>query len=125
MAETKSRQKNVSTNRLVLLVTIVNRRKAEFYADLLQQMNANLQFSALGEGTADEKMQSMLGLSDTEKAVLFSVIREEKSEAALELLNSKFYSIKDGKGIAFTVPFSSVIGAQVFNFLCDNRQTFK
>ena len=123
MAETK--QKNVSTNRLVLLVTIVNRRKAEFYADLLQQMNANLQFSALGEGTADEKMQSMLGLSDTEKAVLFSVIREEKASAALQLLNDKFYSIKDGKGIAFTVPFSSVIGAQEFNFLCDNRQTFK
>ncbi len=117
--------KNVSTNRLMLLITIVNRRKAEFFVDLIQHMNANLQFVTLGEGTADAKMLSYMGLNDSEKAVIFSVIKEAEQDKILRTIGDKFNSIKDGKGIAYTVPFSSVIGAQIFNFLSDNKQTFK
>lgn len=121
----KAKEKNVSTNRLMLLVTIVNRRKAEFYTDLLQHMGANLQFMAMGEGTADAKMLNLLGLSDSDKAVIFSVIKESSQKEVLRTLKDKFESIRDGKGIAYTIPFSSVIGASVFNFLSDNRMMFK
>ena len=121
----KAKDKNVSTNRLMLLVTIVNRRKAEYYADLIQDMGANLSFVAMGEGTANAKMLDMLGLTDSLKAAVFSVIKESSQNKILRTLDDKFVSIKDGKGIAFTVPFSSVIGASVFNFLSDNRMTFK
>ncbi len=120
----KAKEKNVSTNRLMLLVTIVNRRKAEFYTDLLQHMGANLQFVAMGEGTADAKMLNLLGLSDSDKAVIFSVIKESAQKEVLRTLGEKFESIRDGKGIAYTIPFSSVIGASVFNFLSDNRMMF-
>jgi len=48
----KEKEKNVSGNRLMLLITIVNRRKAEYYADLMQDLGANLSFVAMGEGTA-------------------------------------------------------------------------
>lgn len=120
----KAKEKNVSTNRLMLLVTIVNRRKAEFYTDLLQHMGANLQFVAMGEGTADVKMLNLLGLSDSDKAVIFSVIKESAQKEVLRTLGEKFESIRDGKGIAYTIPFSSVIGASVFNFLSDNRRMF-
>ena len=40
----KEKEKNVSGNRLMLLITIVNRRKAEYYADLMQDLGANLSF---------------------------------------------------------------------------------
>lgn len=120
----KAKEKNVSTNRLMLLVTIVNRRKAEFYTDILQHMGANLQFVAMGEGTADAKMLNLLGLSDSDKAVIFSVIKESAQKEVLRTLGEKFESIRDGKGIAYTIPFSSVIGASVFNFLSDNRMMF-
>lgn len=120
----KAKEKNVSTNRLMILVTIVNRRKAEFYTDLLQHMGANLQFVAMGEGTADAKMLNLLGLSDSDKAVIFSVIKESAQKEVLRTLGEKFESIRDGKGIAYTIPFSSVIGASVFNFLSDNRRMF-
>jgi len=124
-AASKAKEKNVSTNRLMLLVTVVNRRKAEYYADLIQDMGANLSFVAMGEGTANAKMLDMLGLTDSLKAAVFSVIKESSQNKILRTLDDKFVSIKDGKGIAFTVPFSSVIGASVFNFLSDNRMTFK
>lgn len=119
------KERNVSSNKLMLLITIVNRRKAEFYMDLIQHLNANLSFVAMGEGTADASMLSKLGLSDSEKAVIFSVIKESRQDEILRTIEDKFESIKDGKGIAYTVPFSSVIGASVFNFLSDNRMTFR
>ena len=118
-------KKNVSTNRLMLLITIVNRRKAEFYADFIQQMNCNLSFVTMGEGTADDNMLSRLGISDSDKAVIFSVIREDCQDRILEALGERFVSIREGKGIAYTVPFSSVIGSSIFQFLSDNRKTFK
>ena len=43
----------------------------------------------------------------------------------IEAVSEKFESIRNGKGIAFTVPFSSVIGTSVYNFMLDNRSIFK
>ena len=120
-----SKDKNVSTNRLMLLVTVVNRRKAEFYADLIQNLHSNLTLVTMGKGTADASMLSKLGLADSEKAVIFGVIKESEQDEILSNIEEKFNTIKDGKGIAYTVPFTSVIGTSVFNFLCDNRMTFK
>ena len=117
-------KKSVSLNKLVLLITIVNQKKSEFYADYIQSLGANLQFVSFGEGTADASMQNLLGLKDTGKAVIFSIIREEKQDMILSSIREKFESIKNGKGIAYTVPFSSVIGASVYNFMSDNRTIF-
>lgn len=124
MSDKKDSRENVSTRKLMLLVTIVNRRKAEFFADLIQSFEANLQFTVLGEGTADKTIISKLGLTDSEKAVIFSVIREERQDEILRAIDERFRTIRDGKGIAYTIPFSSVIGTGVFNFLSNNRQTF-
>ena len=118
-------KKNISSNRLMLLITIVSHKKAEFYADFIQSLGANVQFSTFGEGTAEASTLDLMGLTDNEKAILFSVIREEQQESILRSLQKKFELIKNGKGVAFTVPFSSVIGASVYHFLSDNRILFK
>lgn len=115
----------VSSNRLKLLVTVVSRRKAEFYTDLLQDFDVNMQMIALAHGTANEKMLSLLGLSDTEKVVIFSVIQESKIPDALRTLEDKFNTIKDGKGVACTLPISSLIGTLIYGFLSNNRMAVK
>ena len=40
----------------------------------------------------------------------------------LNLLEEKFATIRNGKGIAFAVPMSSVIGVNLYQFLSNNRQ---
>lgn len=115
----------VTDNRLELLITTVNRSKTEFYLDLLQSFDVNMQFVALGHGTADEKMLARFGLTDSEKTVIFSVIQENKLKDALAALDSKFRTIKNGKGVAYTVPLSSVIGTLIFGFLSNNRMAVK
>lgn len=117
----KQNQNKVTSNRLELLVTIVGRNKGEYYADLIQSLDVNLQVTAFGHGTADAKMLVLLGLDNSEKAVIFSVIQENKISDAVTMLDEKFKTIKDGKGIAFTVPLTSVIGTLIFRFLSNNR----
>lgn len=123
MAGTRNsnQQKEVLENSLELLITIVNRRKAELYLDLLQAFDVNMQFVLLGEGTAGDDIRNMLGLADSEKAVIFTVIKEKDIKAAMNMLEDKFETIRDGKGIAVTVPFSSVIGVSIYQFLSNNR----
>ncbi len=105
----------VAPNKLVLLVTVVNRPKAEFYVDLLQQFEVNLQLDVSAFGTAPANMQ--LVSADPEKQVIFTVMREDNVKAALATLEEKFATIRGGKGIAFTVPFTSTIGVSVYRFL--------
>lgn len=124
MANKEIKKENVSSKRLMLLVTIVNRAKADYYADLIQSFSSNLQFLSMAEGTADLRTMSNLGIKDSERTVICSVIREDRQDEVLRTISERFNTIKDGNGIAFTLPFTSVIGAGLFNFLCDNRNTF-
>lgn len=103
--------------KLMLLFTIVNRSKAEFYVDVLQKFEINMQLVLAASGTADNRIQSLLGLTDSEKSVIISVIRRDKCRAALAELEEKFRTVKGGKGIAYTVPMTSTIGVAIYQFL--------
>ena len=74
-----------------------------------------------GMGTARSDVVNMLGLN-IHKAVIFSIVREDKVEPILQCLEDKFATIKNGKGIAFAVPLSSVIGVNLYQFLSNNTQ---
>ena len=109
--------------KLKLLITVVNRKKAEFYMDYLTSMGVNFQTAMAAQGTATSDTLYLLGLEDSDKSVLFSVIREDMSEEIMHGLEEKFHTLKKGKGIAFTVPMTSVIGVDIYRFLSDHRAT--
>lgn len=113
--------KDASIKRLKLLVTVVDRPKSEFYLDVISQFDANCQMALGGMGTARSDMVELLGL-EPQKAVILSVIREDMTDAVMNCLEEKFTTIKNGKGIAFAVPLSSVIGVNLYQFLSNNRQ---
>ena len=121
----KNTPHKATAEKLELLVTVVGRNKAEYYTDLIQSFEVNLQVAVLSRGTANAKMMELLGLTDTEKTVIFSVIQEKKIPKAIDALDDKFKTIKGGKGIAFTIPLSSVIGTLIYGFLSNNRTTVK
>ena len=107
--------------KLKLLITVVNRNKTEFYTDFLSAFDINFQTSVLAQGTARSETLYMLGLEDSDKSVIFSVLREDKAAEAMQALDEKFHTLKNGKGIAFTVPMSSVIGAAIYRFLSNHQ----
>ena len=87
MAKSELENKNTSAKKVVkktktsdvkklkLLVTIVDRSKALFYVDILEQYEVNMQLVIYGKGTANSEMLNYLGLAETEKAIILSVIR--------------------------------------------------
>ena len=107
--------------KLKLLFTVVDRNKAEFYLDVLSQFEVNLQMVENGMGTAKSGLHDMFGLNH-HKAVILSVVREDLTGEIIKCLEEKFATIKGGKGIAFTVPLSSVIGVNNYRFLSNYRQ---
>ena len=80
---------NVAPKKLKLLITVVNKNKAEFYMDYLQEFEINMQMSMRARGTADSDLLHYLGLEDSEKRVLFSLVREDMAPAALRGLEGK------------------------------------
>jgi nitrogen regulatory protein PII len=107
--------------KLKLLITVVDRHKGEFYLDVLSQFEVNCQMLVHGLGTATSEIVDMLGLN-IHKAVILSFVREDTVEPIIQCLEEKFETIKNGKGIAFAVPLSSVIGVNLYQFLSNNRQ---
>ncbi|MBQ1982561.1 MAG: hypothetical protein II229_05005 [Clostridia bacterium] len=107
----------IAPRKLSLLVTVVNRAKAEFYMDLLQSFEVNFQTAMAARGTASAETLRYLGLTESDKTVIFSVIREDMVPRALSTLEEKFKTIKNGKGIAYTVPMTGTIGVAIYQFL--------
>ena len=106
--------------KLKLLVTVVARPKGEFYLDVLSQFDVNFQMVLSGRGTANSELLELLGL-EPHKAVILSVVREDLVEGIVNCLEDKFRTVRNGKGICFAVPLSSVIGVNLYQFLSDNR----
>ena len=106
--------------KLTLLVTVVNREKADLYAALLQGFDINFQLTMAAYGTANTEVLRVLGLAESDKSVIFSVVREDRAAAALRFLEEKFATIKNGKGIAYTVPLTGTIGVSIYQFLSNN-----
>lgn len=116
---------HIAPFKLELLITIVEKNKAEFYADIIQSFDVNFQFLTPARGTAKADILDYLGLADSDKTVIFSVVRSDRLDDIVYTLGTKFRTVRGGKGVAVSVPFTSVIGSSVYAFLCNARETVK
>ena len=79
-------------------------------------------FIKIGRGTASGDILDYLGLESTEKAVIFSVLEEEKWSGIKKDLRQKLQIDAPGEGIAFLVPLSSIGGKKALQFLTANQE---
>lgn len=107
--------------RLKLLFTVVDRKKAELFADLIGAYEVNMQMMVAAEGTAPTEVLRVLGFADSEKTVIISVIPADQTKPILSMLEEKFRTVRGGKGIAYTVPISSTIGVAIYQFLSNRK----
>ena len=66
--------------RLSLLMTVVSRNLGEKYLKFYLEQHIEVQLVTLGRGTANDAMLDYFGLESHEKAVLFSVVDDQKWE---------------------------------------------
>jgi len=115
----RRRRDNLAPHKLKLLITVVDRKKTEFYTDLIQGFEVNMQLALTATGTAKTEMLELLGLADSDKSVIISIIRSDRAPDALSALEEKFHTIKNGNGIAFTVPMTETVGVAIYQFLAN------
>ena len=118
---TEPKKEISNVKRLKMLVTVVDRSKTIFYQDLLEQFEVNVQMILYGKGTANSEMLNLLGLDESDKAVILSYIKEERVKDAIDTLNEKFNKVKNGKGVAFTIALDSIIGVSMYQLLSNDR----
>ena len=106
--------------KLKIIITVVDRPKAEFYMDVIGGFEVNCQLLLSGRGTASSELVDLLGLNP-EKAVILSVAREDMVPTIMNTLEEKFETVRNGKGVAFAIPLSSIIGVNLYQFMSNNR----
>lgn len=117
----KTNNKLTAPKKIKILFTIIERSKVDFYLDILEGFEVNLQSVIYGRGTATREIMHYLGLIQDDKAVIISVVKEEKIKEIMTSYEDKYFKTRHGKGIAFTVPISSVIGVSLYQFLSNTR----
>ena len=109
-----------AVKKLKLIITVVDRPKGEFYMDVIGGFEVNCQMIMAGQGTASSELVDLLGLNP-EKSVILSVAREDKVPEIMNTLEQKFETVRNGKGVAFAIPLSSIIGVNLYQFMSNNR----
>ena len=105
--------------KIKILVSIVERSKVDFYLSALEGYDVNMQAVLYAKGTAPSDIQRYLGIMDNGKAVILSIVNESRIKEILVAYEDKFFKTKNGNGVAFTIPISSIIGVSVYQFLAN------
>ena len=115
-------KKNLAPIALELLIVIVKKSKTAFYTDLLQSHGSTLQVITNAVGTANQSVLEMLGLGETEQSAIFSIVRSDSLDTIMDELEKRFATLRNGKGIAMSVPLTSTIGTVVYGFLTGDER---
>lgn len=103
--------------KLKLLFTIVDKVKVDFFLQAIETFGVNFQVVLYARGTASPEMLQHLGAMDPTKALILSVVPEKEVKKILIAYEDRYFNLKNGKGMAFTVPFDSMIGLEAYQFL--------
>jgi len=91
-----------------LLTVIVDRGKGGEAAALLQGRSLPFNYICLGQGTANSQILDYLGLGETRKDVVFSLVPGGKAKSLLTAVGERLQFSLPGRGIAFVLPLSGV-----------------
>lgn len=90
------------------LITIVDYSLGMAVIDYYKDKKTTFGFTTHGYGTASSEILNYMGLAETKKSVTLTILEKSNAEYALWELSKKMNLNKPGKGIAFTVPVSSM-----------------
>ncbi len=121
-AEAKEEKTKV-TERLYLLITIVNSGQASAIAKILMDQGDSAAYVCHGNGTASSDLYNVFGLSNQEKQILFAPIRYSSYPGIKEELEQRYQASKYAKGVSMLLPIESLIGKAAYKFLANQRDS--
>lgn len=107
------------TESLEMIMTIVPKGKGSHFLKLYDRVECSCQASMFGMGTADSMMLGLFGLADIEKDVILTLIKKSNKDKVFSILDNELDT--HGRGIAFSIPLSGVVGRTLYMFLTNQR----
>ena len=94
--------------RTKLLLGIVNRRDELKLKEVMDDCSVALSYTFDGMGTARSQLLDYLGIGETEKTIVLSVIPETDEERIMRNLRRELSLYLAGRGISFTIPLTVI-----------------
>ena len=101
----RATQKN---RRVKLLVGIINREDEMKLTDIVNECATAVHFSGRGHGTAHSSYMNYFGFNEIDKRITMSLIPDSLEHEVLSAVGHGLKLYLVGRGIAFTVPLSSI-----------------
>lgn len=95
-------------NRIKLLLSVVNPSDEKKLKEILDDASVSLSYTFAGTGTARSSVLDYLGIGETAKSVIASLIPESDEEEIMRVLRRDMALYTVGKGISFTVPLTGI-----------------
>lgn len=96
------------SDRAKLLISIVNTGDTEKLTAALGEVTRCLHYTFVCKGTAKPAVTDFLGLTEKDKSIVLSVIPESQEQHLLRAAVKSLKLYLAGKGIAFTMPLTSI-----------------
>ena len=107
---------------LKLMVAIVDRGQGERITESCAAVGATNSMICLGHGTANSHILEILGLGETDKDIVMTVLRGDRAHNVMRQLDEELQLRLPGRGIAFTIPINSVGGPRTLELLSGNME---
>ncbi|HBV67115.1 MAG TPA: hypothetical protein DEF04_02225 [Clostridiales bacterium] len=111
-------EEKIESKKAKLLIAIIDRGKGEKLTEFFRENKVVYNLIALGKGTAKSELLDYLGLGQTEKDIVISVMYEESVQNIMGILKDKIHLKEPGNGVAFTIPIGSVDSNQALEYIC-------
>ena len=110
-------EKREDIKRLYLYTVIVPRGQGDNIIRIFKANKTSVQFLQYGEGTANSDIKEILGIEDTKKDIVYSIVREDYIKDIKKEIDVYFVASKKNKGIAYTIPLNTIVGVKMYKFL--------
>lgn len=102
-----------------LLIVIANKGKGKKITKIFNEMQTKVQTATIGYGTATKTIYDYLGLGETLKEILFTVLPSDKIQEAMDKIDSQLNLEKTNSGIAFTIPIKCIASMKMLNYIVE------
>lgn len=92
---------------LDILMVIIDAAYEEVLVPLLEKNDVTNYIHLAGRGTAESELSELFGFGIKNREVFLCLVKSEKSEELLEILNNEIHFDIEHQGLAFTIPLNS------------------
>ena len=108
--------------RLMFTLVVVNEGLSSTIVKMLYEHEAALAFIVRGHGTSKNDFHDVMGMGESNKDVVISIIDEKQWPPIKEEFGKRFNISPSSKGIAYTVPLDSIVGVSIYKMLANIKQ---